>query len=314
MSLQPGQEISVSAPASSANLGPGFDCIGVAIDLRNTVVVRAGAGNVTIVGEGSTDNVGMPALPTDSSNFVIATFERACGMNHSEFDIECTNSIPLARGLGSSTAAAATALIAGWEVAGKRWTPEMLFQELALIDGHADNAGACVFGGCVIASLDDAGVARHLQLPIDPLIASEDPLTPLFVIPDWMLSTDKARAALPDSYERSKTIQAISNAAFLVSALTQGNAGLLTELLHSDVVHEPARGGLIPELSLLRNALADCPVLGITISGAGPTLMVWSLRSNVELAALAVRDTAQAHGLKVDIRQLDISQCGATVT
>ena len=276
----------VSAPASSANLGPGFDVLAMALELRNTVQVRSGSGLVDVRGEGSS------TLPTDATNLVARAFEQAAGTSIADagVDLRCTNAIPPARGLGSSTAAAACGLVAGWEYAEQAWDEEQLTEALTAYDGHPDNAAACAHGGLVLCHDRPEVGSYPAELDIIALGAA-DWISPIAVVPDRELSTDAARGVLPGSYGRHEVVQAIGAAGLLVGGLLGGHPELVESALECDVVHEPHRAALVPELAEAREAVrASTEALGTTLSGGGPTVLVWCEPDTVQqaLGALAI--------------------------
>jgi homoserine kinase len=268
----------VSAPASSGNLGPGFDVLAMALELRNRVKVVAGTGAVDVRGQGE------GALPTDATNLVARAFERAAGQSIAQagVDLRCDNDVPPARGLGSSTAAAACGLVAGWTWAGQEWDEERLFDELAALDGHPDNAAACAHGGIVLcrSTTDEDGQPYVDVVPFGRI----EWLEAVAVIPDRELATEAARAALPTSYERTDVVRAIGAASLLVGGLLGGHPELVEEVLEQDVVHEPHRAALVPELAEVREATSHTTALGATLSGAGPTVVVWCEPAGVDQA------------------------------
>jgi homoserine kinase len=292
--MTPRLTFSVSAPASSGNLGPGFDVLAMALELRNVVNVRSGTGVVHISGHGA------GSLPADASNLVARAFEIAAGASiaDSGVDLYCDNQIPPARGLGSSTAAAACGLVAGWTVVGTDWDEDSLFDALAELDGHPDNAAACAHGGVVLCNqAGDEGV------DVIPL-GAVDWIAPVAVVPDRELSTAESRAALPQSYDRADVVRAISAAGLLVGGLLGGHPELVEDVLHADVVHEPHRAALVPELAEVRHAIESTNALGATLSGAGPTVLVW----------LEPRDVDQALGsLAIDFPDLELLQLTCAV-
>jgi homoserine kinase len=291
--MTPRLPFSVSAPASSGNLGPGFDVLAMALELRNVVTVRSGSGSVVVSGHGT------GSLPTDSTNLVARAFEIAAGSSISDsgVDLDCDNRIPPARGLGSSTAAAACGLVAGWTVTGTDWDEDTLFDALAELDGHPDNAVACAHGGVVLCNQTSDGI------DVVPL-GAVDWIAPVAVVPDRELSTAESRAALPASYERADVVRAISSAGLLVGGLLGGHPELVEDVLHSDVVHEPHRASLVPELGEVRHAIESTNALGATLSGAGPTVLV----------GLEPRDVDQALGsLAIDFPDLELLQLSCAV-
>ena len=252
-----------SAPASSANLGPAFDCLGLALELRNELELVAGSGQLTISGEGAA------TLPTDAGNLVARAFDSVAPGARERYDLLCTNRIPLARGLGSSTSAAALGLMAGWTVGDVDWDQDKLFDALRQLDGHADNAAACVYGGFVLAATTVDGTVEPLVL------GAADWLAPLLVIPNHEVATADARAALPASYSREEVVAALGGMAMLMTGLIGGDPDLLADALHTDVLHEQQRGHLVPELADVRACLHSTKALGATLSGAGPSVLVW---------------------------------------
>jgi homoserine kinase len=252
----------VRAPASSANLGPLFDCGGIALDLCNELIVTPGSGVVSLTGEGA------DALPTDASNVVVAAFERAAPGAREQVDLACVNRIPLARGLGSSTAAVAAGLIAGWTVAGRAWDAELLTAELTRSDGHPDNAAACAHGGLVQAALSGTGIFVE-SLPVPAWLEM------LLIIPTRELSTAAARAVLPTTIDDATSQAAATASTGLLDALRAGDRSMIADWLESDVLHEPFRASLVPELARARESLEATGALGATLSGAGPTVLAW---------------------------------------
>jgi homoserine kinase len=277
---------SVSAPASSGNLGPGFDVLAMALELRNRVQVRSGSGQVVVTGHGA------GSLPSDGTNLVARAFEIAAGQSIADagVDLHCDNRVPPARGLGSSTAAAACGLVAGWSFAGTDWDEDTLCDALTELDGHPDNAAACAHGGVVLCLDTRDG------LEVIPLGAAEW-IAPIAVVPDRELSTAESRAALPASYERADVVRAIGASGLLVGGLIGGHPELVEDALHQDVIHEPHRAALVPELADVRHAIESTRALGATLSGAGPTVLVWCEPDGVE----------QALGsLQIDFPELEI--------
>lgn len=271
--MTPPLGFSVSAPASSGNLGPGFDVMAMALDLRNDVEVRGGSGQVTIKGAGA------DRLPADASNLVAVAFERASGQSVAAagVDLRCTNRIPPARGLGSSTAAAACGLVAGWHFSGKEWDEDDLFEALGELDGHPDNAAACAYGGVVLCRDTDDG-------PDVVPLGVVDWITPIVVVPDRELATAEARGVLPATYAREDVVRAIAASGLLVGGLVGGHPELVEDALHGDVLHEPQRAALVPELAEVREAITATKALGATLSGAGPSVLVWCGPYDVEQA------------------------------
>jgi homoserine kinase len=268
------ESLTVSAPATSANLGPGFDCLAVALDLGNAVVVsrRPGPLSVRVTGEGADE------LAEDASNLVCRAL--ATGLDSLDgLGVECRNRIPLGRGLGSSAAAVCSGLVAANALGGLRWTPDDLLHRAAEIEGHADNAAACLLGGLVAVGPGPA--ARPVPVP--------EELAFVVVIPDGRTSTHDARRALPETVPRDDAAVTLANGVGLVLALVEGRLDDLPALL-ADRLHEPYRAPGVAGIEEMR-ALADGgDCLGATISGSGPSILLWcraDASARVETAATA---------------------------
>jgi homoserine kinase len=254
--------VTVSVPATSANLGAGFDVFGLALDLCNDVTFTAGAGGVTWDGEGADE------LPTDGSDLVSATVgavARLMGLDPPACAIAGTNRIPLERGLGSSSAATVAGVVGASVLLGLGWEhdPASVFAATAELEGHPDNAAPAVYGGFTIA-MPDGSVER-----VDPHPA----LRPVVIVPPSRLATAEARAALPSTVPRVDAVFNIAHAALTVRALTQ-DPDLLPRAL-ADRLHEGVRVDL-SDLTDVVAALRDAGV-PVCVSGAGPSLLAFEL-------------------------------------
>jgi homoserine kinase len=251
--------VSVRAPATSANLGPGFDCAGAALDLWNELEVTEGDG-VQVDGEGADeitpgpDHLGLRAFrllaPTDGLRF------------------RFVNRIPLARGLGSSAATIALGLVAAVALRGGEPDPEELLAAGLELESHADNLAPALAGGVCLSWLAPDGRQRLRR------VADTLPLVPVAVVPDARVSTQAARAALPAAVAHADAAYSSGRAVMLGAALASGDAALLAAAF-DDRLHEPYRGPLSPVFAPLRNDLPPGAVAA-TISGSGPTVIVWT--------------------------------------
>jgi homoserine kinase len=251
--------LTVSAPASSANLGPGFDCLAVALELRNEVVVRRadGAGvTVDVRGEGAA------AAPTDAANLFVRAFA-AAGADPAGLAFAMENRIPFARGLGSSAATIAAGVAAGFAWQGREAEP---LPTAAALEGHPDNVAAALLGGVTLAWAGRGG-PRAIRL-------EGCPVEFVAVVADEELATERARGALPAQVSHGDAVHTAARAALLVAALEQGRDDVIAEAL-DDRLHEPYRAPLAPLLAAVRGRLAGLPALGATLSGAGPSVLVW---------------------------------------
>lgn len=289
--------VTVRVPATSANLGPGFDCFGLALDICNEVTVDTEAEpGVTWEGEGADE------LPTDGSDMVSRaisyTVERLRGVSDADvppFSLHGVNRIPLERGLGSSSAAAVAGVALGGTLLGEAgWDddPHTTFAYAAELEGHPDNAAAATFGGLTVFASGSGSVHRF-----EP----HRDLDPVVVMPDRLrLATAEARRALSSTVDRRDAVFNIGHAALAVMALTR-EPDLLLAALH-DRIHEDARASLVPESAAL---LADFRQRQIPacVSGAGPSLLAFE-REGHAVGDLpdgwrAVRPGVRADGVEV---------------
>ena len=238
----------VRAPATSANLGSGFDCAAVALELWNELELTSGNG-VVLEGEGAGE------LPADDSNLVVRAYALLAEPSRKRFRL--TNRIPLERGLGSSAAAIALGLAAAAPDA----PLEQLLAAGLTLEDHADNLAAALLGGVTLTW--NGHTAR---------IAETLPLTPVAVIPRTRTRTDSAREALPARVPHADAAASVARAALLGAAASAGDATLFAAAL-DDRLHEPYRASL--ELDAIRGDLPP-GCAGATLSGSGPTVIAWA--------------------------------------
>jgi homoserine kinase len=251
--------LTLSVPASSANLGPGFDCLAVALELRNEIVVSAGGGaGVSVRAEGE----GAAGVPADASNLFVRAFS-GTGADPAGLAIEMRNRIPFARGLGSSAATIAAGVAAGLAWQGR---DDDALPQAAALEGHPDNVAAALLGGVTLAWTAPDGV-RALRL-------ADPPVELVAVVAADELATERARAALPVQVAHADAVHTAARAALLVAAIEHGRTDALADAL-DDRLHEPYRAPLVPLLAAVRERLPGLPAFGATLSGAGPSVLVW---------------------------------------
>jgi homoserine kinase len=267
----------VRAPATSANLGPGFDCAAVALELWNELEVSEGDG-VSVDGEGAGE------LPEDGTNLAVRAFALLADPVGKRFLFR--NAIPLERGLGSSAAAIALGLAA----AAPTSAADDLLAAGRSLEGHADNLAAALVGGVTLTV--DGVIAR---------VATTLPLAPVAVIPRERTSTAASREALPGSVSHADAAATAGHAALLGAAAASGDGALFAAALH-DRLHEPYRPS-----EVLSSVRTDPPpgAAGATLSGSGPTVVVWAADANACVAAL--RERFPEH----DVRALAVAARGA---
>jgi homoserine kinase len=296
--------VEVKIPGSTANLGPGFDVIGMAFQLYTTIIMEM-ADKTTIRLQGDK----LEGLPTDKSNLVYKVaskvFEQA-GLPLPELAIEMHSEVPLTRGLGSSAAAIVGALVAANELAGSPFSREELYLMSSQLEGHPDNVGASLFGGIVVAFIGENKVP-YVRLPVPKHIEA------LAVIPAFMLSTEKAREVLPSMYGRKDLVYTAGHAGVLIAALATGNLDLLHASMQ-DVIHQPYRMKLVPGLEEILHDAHQYGTLGTALSGAGPTIiaLIDNRKNNEPLHNFMV-ETLAAHQIDSTVLHLIPDEVGVVV-
>lgn len=262
------RRVRVTVPASTANLGPGFDALGMAFQLFAVVEMQVSE-TTEIVLNGSE----LQALAADKSNLLyqvaVQVFQKA-GLPVPELNITATCDIPLTRGLGSSAAAIVGALVAANSLAGEPFSRDELFAMASRMEGHPDNVGASMFGGIVVATMPE-----EENQPV-PYVRFPPPtgLRVMVVIPDFWLSTEKARHVLPEVYSKQDVIYNVGHSSLLVAALAYGRLDLLAQAMR-DRLHQPYRAELVPGLTDILEGAPRHGALGAALSGAGPTILLF---------------------------------------
>jgi homoserine kinase len=262
------------APASTANLGPGFDCAAAALDLWNELALEQGDGEV------------------DREHLGVQAFARVARPEGWSFSF--TDRIPRERGLGSSASIVALGLVAAAIVSGLDSSVDELLGAGVELEGHADNLAASLAGGVTLTS---AGRVTRL--------ADDAPAEPIALVPSTQVNTKESRAALPESVPHGDAAYTAARAAYLGAALVSHSPELFAQAL-DDRIHEPYRAANAP---LLREVRAELPegAVGATISGSGPTVMVWARTEHaVQVAAELTRRYPD-----VEVLRLKISPTGA---
>ncbi len=276
--------VTVTVPATTANLGPGFDCLGLALTLYNRVTMTDAAATFTIhvTGEGAA------WLPTDESNLVWQSAQRlfeTVGKWPSGVQIEQENQIPAGSGLGSSAAAVVSGLVAANALVKAGLSPSELLQLATEIEGHPDNVAPALFGGLTLINHTDHGL--HLeQIPVPPL-------TVVIVLPAFDLPTAQSRAALPPQIPLKDAIFNIGRMGLLVRALQTGDHHKLCVAMQ-DRLHQPYRLPLVPGLGEAFAAAYSAGASAVALSGAGPSLIAFAPHNHEAIVAACTRAFAQA--------------------
>jgi len=292
----------VAVPASSANLGPGFDAIGLALDLWVRTTVQP-AVNFTVSFKAGT------YVPTNAGfeNEIVRGIERILGPGaRPPVSILVENSIPLGKGLGASAAGAVLGLTIGAELAPERPPERLLARHAAELEGHPDNALPALLGGVVVAAMPDGE---------DPAFLRFDPpagLAAVVVTPRIVLPTAAARALLPASYERRDVVFNVQRASLLAASLATGDLHAL-RVATGDRIHQPYRAPLVPGFDeMLGFKLPG--LCAIALSGAGPSVLALvTHEGDSEAIGEAMRGAFAREGIDSDVFYLGISTRGATV-
>jgi homoserine kinase len=281
--------IHARAPASTANLGPGFDAAAAALDLWNTVEISEGTFSVEIDGEGAGE------LPRDASHLAVQAFALLTPPGGYRFRF--TNTIPLERGLGSSAAAIGLGLVAGARAGGHFLAVEELLTLGARLESHIDNLAAVLGGGVCVAWREEHPHVRR--------IADDVPAAAIAVVPSERTSTAASRVALPETVAHADAAVTAGAAMLLGAAIATGDGELLRHAFR-DRLHEPHRAAGAPLLDRVRRLVPGA--VGVTLSGSGPTVIVWADRADTD--RLAVHLTSELGGT-AKVLPVDVAREGA---
>lgn len=293
----------IRSPASSANLGPGFDAIGIALDLWNTVTIDTDG----IPGEVINDGVEARLLEGQDNLTIRAMtmLAEGHGQRLPTFSLAARTEIPIARGLGSSAAALVSGLVAANHLLGLGLSQHELYLEAWRLEGHGDNVGAALYGGAILAV---PGVRRPTFL-----WRGEDlGLTVVLFIPEATGATWAARAALPSEIPHADATFNVATATGLVVGLRTIDHELIAAGMH-DMLHEPYRARLFPHLDAMKATARDHGALGAALSGAGPTVLALVSPARVDDVASALTATAAHLGVRGRVAHLPPVTTGTTL-
>jgi homoserine kinase len=273
----------VSAPASSANLGAGFDAVALALELRMTARVRA-------LDRGTPSRWTYSGSQAPTHDGLRGCIERGIARIAPAavpLAVELDNAIPLGAGLGSSAAAHALGVAIGAQLAGGAPDDDQLAHAVAELEGHPDNALAAWYGGAVVAAHGDDGLTSARFPP--PAVAA------VVVVPEISLPTEQARALMPDAYDRADAVHSVQRAALLGAALASGRIDLLRAAVR-DRLHQPYRAAVVPGLAEML-ALDDPAVVAVALSGAGPSVLAL-VRAEPERIGSLIAAIFGRHGVR----------------
>jgi homoserine kinase len=320
----PGDPVTVRVPATSANLGPGFDSLGLALSLHDVVSAQVTDGGLLIDVAGP----GERTAEFGEAHLVVQAMRAAfdlLGEQPPGISLRCVNAIPHGFGLGSSAAAIVAGILAARALGGDEaaWLPDQVVLALAAeMEGHADNVAACLAGGLVIAWMPEhgsaaaaesdgvaapagAGLARCVRL--DPLPG----LTPVLCVPAAPLATEAARQVLPPDVPHVDAARNAARSALLIAALTGAASPALLFEATEDFLHQPYRATSMPDTAALIIDLRRARIPAV-VSGAGPAVLAL-VAPGVTPGAADVASIAAASGQDWNVSALDVDRCGATV-
>lgn len=284
------RSVHVRVPASTANLGPGFDCLGMALQLYNEVELRVSPGSglaITVSGSASTED-----LPRNETNLVYRVISRIfelTGTPLERIELALTVNTPLARGVGSSAAAIVAGMLAANTIACTPLDNDALLREMVHAEGHPDNIVPCLVGGLTASLAHDGGVVYERYAP-HPSVRC------VLLIPDYQLSTSKARQALPKSVPMRDAIFNLARVPLVITALTSGKLDHLSVLM-DDRIHQPYRKELVRDYDLVASEAEKAGAAAVCLSGAGPTMLAVVQEHNAHRVAKAMKAVLDAAGV-----------------
>lgn len=304
----------VTVPATTANLGPGFDCLGAALTLYNQFtfteppgIERTGRPSVAITVSG----VNADRVTTGPDNMAYQAFRKFYARHHQpapSVKIHIDLQVPLARGLGSSATAIVGGLMGANGLAGSPCTLAEIAAMATDIEGHPDNVVPALLGGCRLAA---TGTDRAWEICALPW--NVDQIVPVVAIPEFELSTSAARQVLPQSYSRADAVFNMAHLGLLIQGLATGNADWLRAALQ-DRIHQPYRQSLIPGYAAVQAAAIEAGAYGMVISGAGPTLLALVAGDRSAAVATAMEQAWHTAGIRAQSHCLQLDQQGTQVT
>ncbi len=293
--------VRVIAPATSANLGPGYDCLGLALDVWNTIDVEVADGGVEVevFGEGAGE------LETGPGNLVYRSIEflfREADRPMPPMRVRCFNDIPLARGLGSSAAAIAGGLVAANAICGADFSSRDLLEMAATIEGHPDNVAAAVMGGLQLV-VTDQQTLYTVPVSMPPEIHA------VLFVPEVRIATADARAVLPRQVPVADAVHNMGRVALLVAGMATNHPEFLS-VATQDRLHQPYRQPLFPAMKLLMKAATDAGALGAFLSGSGSTVLALTQGREMTVA-YEMAEAARQAGVEGTVKVAKPTDLGA---
>ncbi|MDY7022068.1 MAG: homoserine kinase [Cyanobacteriota bacterium] len=306
------KSVTVTIPATTANLGPGFDCIGAALTLYNRLTISEWEPEIT--GDAvntemiTVQGINCDRLSTDQDNLAYQAFLKLyqhLGQSAPPVQLDINLGFPLARGLGSSATAIVGGLVAANAFAGSPLSQTEVMNLAIEMEGHPDNVVPALLGNCQLSVASETGW-EICEIPWHSSII------PIVAIPDFELSTAEARQVLPTEFSRSDAIFNTAHFGLLVRGLETGDEKWLRVAMQ-DKIHQPYRKSLIIGYDAVRSAAINAGAYELVISGAGPTLLALSNAVSAPDVALAMAEAWHPFGVRVEVRSLQIETEGARI-
>ena len=309
-------KVSVKVPATIANIGPGFDCLGLAVPVYNTITIEetvlpgTGVEINVLANEDVSDELSLEHIPMDENSIIYKAVEllyNSIGQTPSELKITIHSEIPIAKGLGSSASIIVGGLIAANELLGHPADEAALLSIATEVEGHPDNVTPAIVGGIVMSSSEDDGsiVYRKLSWPDDWVLT--------VIVPDYELATEISRSVIPKEVPMRDAVFNLQRMAMFTTALNTKDAELM-KLALKDKLHQPYRQKLVPGFEKIKENLKhEDSVLGCVLSGAGPSVLVISKKNGVDKIKEIIRDTWRDLDIKARVMTLPVEPNGAKV-
>lgn len=303
MTSESPRSVTVRVPATSANLGPGFDALGVALDWTARITVATGQAP-----RAASESPIVAAIERMAAGAAAVLLE-AAGERAGHVNATYQGDLPVGRGLGMSAASRAAGLVAANRMLDDRLPAEALVPLAVRLEGHGDNIIPALFGGLqVVVHTDSDGGHGAVHVPIEP----PDDLHLALLVPEFSMPTEESRKRLPVTLTRQEAVANIGRSAMIVAALTQRRYDVLRVAVE-DVLHQPARAGLFPALYPLIEAATAAGAYGAYLSGGGSTVAAFVAPSVGEAVATAMARTAAEHQLQAFTRVVALSGRGTEV-
>lgn len=295
--------VKISIPATSGNLGPGFDTFGMAFNLYNYVSMEEATSglNITVQGEGA------ESISRGEDNLVFQAAHKVfqkVNFFPKGLKISLENNIPVARGLGSSASIIVGGMVAANQISGEKLSKNEILQMAVEMEGHPDNVAPALLGGVVVSVSDDKQVDYVKIAPPDELYA-------VVAVPNFELSTKIARAALPNEVSLSDAVFNVGRASLMIAALIKKDLFLFGKMME-DRLHQPYRNTLVPGMEEVFSAAKSAGALSVALSGAGPTLIAFTIGKNQDVAE-AMSKTFAEHEISCEIMNLNPDVNGVKV-